>query len=136
MDNFYKNIYPEDIDPNDYDFDHPRSLDFDYYYKCLNELINKGSTDIPTYSFITNKRLKETEHVKCSKILICEGILILHDKRIRNLFDLKLFIQCDTDIALGRRIIRDIKERGRDVRSVLHRYNKFVKKDFEKYIQP
>lgn len=60
----------------------------------------------------------------------------LYDEKIRNLFDLKLFILCDSDIALARRILRDIKERGRDVNEVLTRYNRFIKQDYEKYVKP
>lgn len=68
--------------------------------------------------------------------LIFEGILSMHDEKIRNLFDLRIFIHCEADIALSRRLIRDISDRGRDVKEVLNRYNKFVKKDFEKYVKP
>lgn len=60
----------------------------------------------------------------------------MYDERIRDLCDLKIFIHCDADIALARRILRDIKERGRDVNEVLNRYNKFVKEDYEKYVKP
>jgi hypothetical protein len=65
-----------------------------------------------------------------------EGILCLHDHRLKDLFDLKIFIHCDLDIALGRRILRDIAERGRDVNEVLNRYNKFVKPDFQQFVKP
>ena len=65
-----------------------------------------------------------------------KGILCLHDERLREFPDLKIFIHCDPDIALGRRILRDIAERGRDVNEVLTRYNRFVKPDFEKFVKP
>ena len=67
-------------------------------------------------------------------VFIFEGILSMYDESIRDLFDIKIFVNCDQDVCLARRIIRDIKERGRDVNEVLKRYNKFVKNDFEKYV--
>ena len=70
------------------------------------------------------------------EIFIFEGILSLYEEKIRDLFDVKIFVHCDQDICLARRILRDIKERGRDVNEVLKRYNRFVKVDFEKYVQP
>ncbi len=134
-DNFYFSI-PKGIDPDDYDFDHPNSLDFDLMYKCLQELINDGETTLPVYSFIKHKSTGETNVLRAKNVIIFEGILSMHDERIRNMFDLKIFIHCDADIALSRRILRDIKERGRDINEVLKRYNTFIKQDYEKYVKP
>ena len=104
MDNFYWGI-PENIEnPDDYDFDHPKSLDFDYMYKCLRELLSQGETMAPQYCFKTHSRKKEKVKLVSKEVLIFEGILSMHDERIRNLFDLKIFIHCDADIALARRI--------------------------------
>jgi uridine kinase len=127
---------PPNLHPNDYDFDHPKSLDFPFINKCLKELLEKKETESPVYCFKTHKRLPEKTKLICKEVLIFEGILSLYDENIRNLFDLKIFIQCDADIALARRIIRDINERGRDIDEVLTRYNRFVKEDFEKFVRP
>jgi uridine kinase len=136
MDNFYIGI-PKNINPDDYDFDHPSSLDFDYIVKCTKELVTTGKTEIPIYDFKTHSRVKDKKQVLIAdRIIIFEGILCLHDERIRDLFDLKIFIHCDPDIALGRRILRDIAERGRDVNEVLTRYNRFIKPGFEKFVKP
>lgn len=136
MDNFYKGL-PKGTEIDDYDFDHPSSLDFAYMTKCLKELIEKRETETPIYDFTCHSRVKDKkQHQTTKEVLILEGILSMYDERIRNLFDLKIFIYCDSDIALARRILRDIKERGRSVESVLNRYNRFVKKDFQKYVKP
>lgn len=128
---------PEDTDPADYDFDHPNSLDFDEMYKSLLELSEGKETFVPDYCFKTNKRLPGKKIcLKPNSIVIFEGILSFHDERIRDLMDLKIFIVCDLDIALARRILRDIKERGRDVKEVLTRYNKFIKHGYEKFVKP
>lgn len=136
LDNFYIGI-PSHIDPDNYDFDHPESLDWDYIHKCLSELITNGFTESPVYDFTVHARIPDkTIKVISKPIIIVEGILCLYDQRIRDLFDLKIFINCDNDIALGRRILRDISERGRDVNEVLRRYTKFVKPDYENFVKP
>ena len=76
LDNFYMGI-PEGVDPIDYDFDHPGSLDFDYVVKCIKELVEKGETKIPIYDFKTHSRVKnEFNHLKSDGLIIFEGILI------------------------------------------------------------
>ena len=128
---------PKGADASSYDFDHPSSLNMDLLYKCLLELLKTGQTEIPVYCFKTHSPLpNQSTKLKTKKLLVLEGILSMYDERIRNLCDLKIFIHCDADIALARRILRDIKERGRDVTEVLNRYNNFVKEDYEKYVKP
>lgn len=122
MDNFYIGL-PPGMKGEDYDFDHPMSLNFEALNKCLRELLIQKKTQLPIYDFKQHRQSGRFETLVCKDILICEGILILHDEKIRDLFDLKLFIKCDEDVALARRILRDIKERGRDVYEVLNRYN-------------
>ena len=106
-------------------------------YRCLVELVAGKETRTPVYCFKTHMQLPGQYKTLAPKdIIIFEGILCMHDERIRKLFDLKIFIHCDPDIALARRIRRDINERGRDVTEVLKRYNRFVKRDFDKYVKP
>lgn len=69
-------------------------------------------------------------------IIVFEGILSLHDERIKNMMDLKIFIQCDPDIALCRRLLRDTNERGRDVTEVLTRYNRFIRDGYQQFVKP
>lgn len=135
MDNFYKGL-PHGINPDDYDFDHPKSLDNEKLYETLQELFDKGETNVSIYDFKHHGPSGEFQNIKLKDIFIFEGILSLYDERIRDLFDIKIFVHCDQDICLARRLIRDISERGRDVHEVLKRYNRFVKSDFEKYVKP
>lgn len=124
------------VHPDNYDFDHPNSIDIDQMYECLLQLYNGLPTKTPVYNFSTHSREQgQSRVIEPKPIVIFEGILSMYDERIRNLFDLKIFINLDLDLALARRIVRDIKERGRDVREVLHRFHTFVKKDYNAYVK-
>ena len=93
-------------------------------------------TKVPIYDFKIHQALKDQWNVLEPKpIIIFEGILSMYDERIRNMFDLKIFVNIDLDLALARRIKRDISERGRDLREVLHRFHTFVKKDYNNYVK-
>lgn len=128
---FYFGV-PDDVDPDFYDFDHPSSLDFDEAYECIKKLHNMEAASIPVYDFVTHARSKtETTRAEPGNIVIVEGILAFHDKRIRDLMDLKIFVQVEPDEALCRRLIRDIGERGRSYEEVLTRYNRYVKTDHD-----
>lgn len=124
------------MNPDDYDFDHPSSFDFDEIILCLGKLLNGEEVEIPNYSFVEHARMKERVLVKPTDILIFEGIMSLHKKEIRDMLDLKIFIDCELDIALARRISRDIRDRGRDVHEVLGRFNRFVRKNYKEFVLP
>jgi uridine kinase len=81
-------------------------------------------------------REEQLIEVQAHDIVIFEGILALHDPFVKNLMSLKIFINCDLDVALGRRIIRDTVDRGRNVKETLQRYFKFVKESYEEYVKP
>jgi uridine kinase len=137
MDTYYKNLTPEqEKNLNNYNFDTPDALDLDLLSEHLTSLMNWKSIEMPTYDFATNKRQKETVHLKPNKFIIFEGILAFHDKRMRDLMDLKLFIDLDDDIRLSRRIYRDIISRGRKMKDVIERYHKFVKPAYNTFIKP
>ena len=137
MDTYYKDLTPEqEKNLNNYNFDTPDALDLDLLSEHLSSLMKWKSIDMPTYDFATNKRLEKTEHLKPNKFIIFEGILAFHDKRMRDLMDLKLFIDLDDDIRLSRRIYRDIISRGRKMKDVLDRYHKFVKPAYNTFIKP
>jgi uridine kinase len=137
MDTYYKNLTPEqEKDLNNYNFDTPDALDLDLLSEHLTSLMNWKSIEMPTYDFATNKRQEETIHLKPNKFIIFEGILAFHDKRMRDLMDLKLFIDLDDDIRLSRRIYRDIISRGRKMKDVIERYHKFVKPAYNTFIKP
>ena len=91
---------------------------------------------MPTYDFTTSSRKKETKKISPCQFIIFEGILAFYDKRIRNLMNMKIFVDLDDDIRLARRIYRDMIDRGRNMHNIISRYHKFVKPAFEKYIGP
>jgi uridine kinase len=123
--------------PANYDFDHPSSLDFEAVFQSLKDLREMKVTKIPVYSFITNAKVPgEFKEIKPKHFVIFEGIMAFYDERIRDLLDLKIFIHCDSDISLCRRVMRDIQDRGRDATEVLTRYNKFVREDYNNFVKP
>ena len=137
MDTYYKNLTEEELKRvEEYNFDAPEALDLDLLSYHLSELMSMRSIDMPTYNFAENKRCIETIKVEPNKFIIFEGILAFHDKRMRDMMDMKIFVDLDGDIRLSRRIYRDIISRGREMKSVLERYRKFVKPAFETYIKP
>eukprot|EP01062_Namystynia_karyoxenos_P004865 TRINITY_DN11717_c0_g1_i1.p1 TRINITY_DN11717_c0_g1~~TRINITY_DN11717_c0_g1_i1.p1 ORF type:complete len:305 (+),score=87.15 TRINITY_DN11717_c0_g1_i1:78-992(+) len=136
MDSFYKTPSPEELaDITNYNFDHPNAFDFPAIEKCFRQLQNQGEAQIPKYSFETHSRLQDTELI-AGEVVFFEGILTLHDERVRELLDLTIFVDCDLDTCLVRRIRRDMRERGRSVDNILQQYEKTVKPMFETFIQP
>ena len=117
-------------------FDHPDSIEFDLMIEHVKRLKKGESIQEPIYSFITCTRSKETNLVHPQKVLIIEGILCLTNKQLRNLMDLKVFVDCDSDLRLSRVIMRDILERGRNVEQVLTRYEKTVRPSHLQFIEP
>ena len=120
----------------DYNFDRPEALDFDLAYQHLLDLKEGKTIEMPVYSFHVSKRMNYTQTVSPKKIIIFEGIFSLHEKRMRELMDIKLFFDLDSDIRFFRRIIRDISDRSRQIDTVIERYFRFVKPAFDRYILP
>ncbi len=117
-------------------FDHPDSVEFDLLVRHLNELRAGHHVEMPVYSYLTCVRADETVHLKPSRVVVVEGILILADQALRELFDIKVFVDADADDRLGRVIQRDIIERGRTVLQVLERYHQTVKPSHLQFIEP
>lgn len=117
-------------------FDHPDSIEFELMIDHVKKLRNGEPIAEPVYSFITCTRAKETVHVEPKEVLIIEGILCLSNKNLRNLMDIKVFVDCDSDLRLSRVIQRDMKERGRNVDEVLKRYEKTVRPSHLQFIEP
>lgn len=117
-------------------FDHPRSIDFDLLVKHLNQLKEGKSIQQPVYSFVKHNRTGDTILTKPRKVVIVEGILILTNPEIRELFDIKIFVHADSDERLIRRLKRDITERGRDIDEVLTRYQTTLKPMHQQFIEP
>lgn len=117
-------------------FDHPRSLEFSLLIEHIKQLKAGNSIPQPIYSYLTCTRSKETILVEPKKVVIVEGILILANAQLRNLMDIKVFVDADNDDRLMRVIMRDIVERGRSVNKVLERYEKTVKPMHLQFIEP
>ena len=137
QDSYYKDTshlsYNERIKIN---FDHPRSIDFDLLTDHLKELKQDKPINQPVYSFVKHNRTGDTILTHPRKVMIVEGILILTNPEVRDLFDIKIFVHADSDERLIRRLKRDIAERGRDLDEVLMRYQSTLKPMHEQFIEP
>lgn len=117
-------------------FDHPDSLEFSLLINHLRQLKKGHPVQMPVYSYLTCLRSKETITIKPARVILVEGILILADPQLRNMFDIKVFVDADADDRLGRVIQRDIIERDRSVLMVLKRYHDTVKPSHLQFIEP
>lgn len=117
-------------------FDHPDAIEFDLMIEHVKSLKSGIPIMEPVYSFISCTREKETKLVEPREVLIIEGILCLFNKKLRDLMDIKVFVDCDSDVRLSRVIQRDTEERGRDVSEVLERYEKTVRPSHLQFIEP
>ncbi len=117
-------------------FDHPKAIDFDLLVAHVNNLKQNIIIEQPVYSFVTHNRIKDTLKTHPRKVVIFEGILIFNSSRLRNLFDIKIFVHADADERLIRRVRRDIEERGRDINEVLSRYQNTLKPMHQQFIEP
>lgn len=117
-------------------YDHPDAFDMPLLEKQLGQLLNRQAIEMPTYDFTAHTRSKETVHVEPANIIILEGILVLFSKEIRDLMDIKVYVDTDDDIRFIRRLERDIKERGRSLDSVINQYLATVKPMYHQFIEP
>jgi uridine kinase len=117
-------------------FDHPRSLEFKLLIEHIKNLKEGKAIKQPIYSYLTCTRSEESIPVAPKKVIIIEGILILQNAQLRNLMDIKVFVDADSDDRLMRVIQRDLVERGRSVSKVLERYEKTVKPMHLQFIEP
>lgn len=117
-------------------YDHPLALDNDLFYEHIKDLLAGKAIDKPTYDFVELNRQKVTEKIYPAEIIILEGILVLEDERIRNLADIKIFVEADDDTRLIRRIKRDTTERGRTLENVLNQYLTTVKPMHHAFVKP
>ena len=117
-------------------FDHPDAFDWKLLIKQVNELRKGNAIEQPTYSYIKCNRLPETIHVEPKPVIIIEGLMTLLNKKLRDMMDLKIFVDADSDERLIRNIQRDIVERGRDVKMVVDRYLEVLKPMHEQFIEP
>ena len=137
MDCYYKNNshlpFDERVKTN---YDHPNAFDSDLLVSHLIDLKCDRAIDYPTYDFTTHSRKDEWIHANPKKVIIVEGIMLFTIPEIVKLLDIKIFVDTDADVRILRRILRDVKERGRSLDSVVEQYVNTVKPMHESYIEP
>ncbi|OIJ16625.1 uridine kinase [Anaerobacillus alkalilacustris] len=117
-------------------YDHPLAFDNDLLIEHLEQLLSYQTIEKPIYDYSNHTRDKESVYVKPKDVIILEGILILEDKRLRDLMDIKLFVDTDADIRIIRRLVRDIEERGRTMEAVIQQYTSIVRPMHLQFIEP
>lgn len=117
-------------------YDHPLAFDNELLIEHLMNLLQQQPIDKPVYDYVQHTRSEEVIHVEPKDVIIVEGILVLEDKRLRDLMDIKLFVDTDSDLRIIRRIERDIKERGRTIDSVIEQYLTAVRPMHNLFIEP
>ena len=136
-DNYYKRhddlTYEERCCLN---YDEPAALETDLMARHLDQLRHGEAIDCPVYDFTVHNRSDETVRIVPKKVIIVEGILIFENEPLRDLMDIRIFVDTDADVRLCRRIKRDVNKRGRSLESVLQQYQQTVKPMHEKYVEP
>ncbi|KAF5476572.1 hypothetical protein F2P56_003313 [Juglans regia] len=138
QDSFYRGLTDDELKHvHEYNFDHPDAFDTEQLLECIGKLKSGQPVQVPIYNFKDHRRCSDSfRQVNATDVIILEGILVFHDQRVRNLMNMKIFVDADADTRLARRIKRDTVERSRDVHSVLEQYSKFVKPAFDNFILP
>lgn len=137
QDSYYKDSSDKPLEERlEMNFDHPDSIEWELLVKHLGELREGKEIQQPIYSYLTCTRATETIPIKPCKVVIVEGILVLTNPELRQMLDLKVFVDADADDRLIRVINRDIVERGRSVNKVMERYELTVKPMHEQFIEP
>jgi len=117
-------------------FDHPDSLDSELLASHVKQLRNYQAIDLPIYDFLTDRRTSQTKRIEPQPIILVEGILIFTDRALRELFDVKIFVDADADLRLIRRLERDIHERGRTTETVIRQYLATVRPMHLEFVEP
>eukprot|EP00124_Ichthyophonus_hoferi_P001342 Ihof_evm4s67 gene=Ihof_evmTU4s67 len=139
LDSFYKPLTDEQremAERTEFNFDHPDTFDFDRCYKVLKRLKEGNNVEIPMYDFNKHSSNSQSQTMYGANVIIFEGIMAFHTPELRNLMDMKIFVDADADIRLARRLQKDVTERGRDLKEVIKQYNSFVKPAFDEFIYP
>lgn len=137
QDNYYKSAeFISNANITAFNFDHPDAFDNNLIIEHLSALKRGEYIDMPTYDFVHHRRKSETLRVAPRKVVLFEGIMVFTDKAVRDLIDLKIFVDTPDDIRFIRRIIRDIKERGRTLDSVIEQYLNVVRPGHYGFIEP
>ncbi len=137
QDSYYKNNSALSIDErNQQNFDHPDAIDIELFNKQLVSLLGGKSVEIPIYDFSIHNRRNQRQFVKPCRIIVIEGILTLYFDSLRKLMNIKVFVDTPDNIRFTRRLSRDVKERGRTIKSVTNQYEKTVKPMYDQFVKP
>ena len=137
QDSYYKNNSALSIDErNQQNFDHPDAIDIELFNKQLVSLLGGKSVEIPIYDFSIHNRRNQRQFVRPCKIIVIEGILTLYFQTLRKLMNIKVFVDTPDNIRFTRRLSRDVKERGRTIKSVTNQYEKTVKPMYDQFVKP
>ena len=134
LDSFYSGV-PDGVDPKTYNFDSPDAFNIDQCIDVIKNLKNGKSVSVPQYDFITHKPKEEKTYIEKVDIVLFEGIFGFYWQELRDLMDLRIYIETASDICLMRRTLRDVRERGRTLESIYQQYEKFVRPAYLKYIK-
>jgi uridine kinase len=134
---YYKDLShrPQD-ERSKWNFDHPDSVEFDLLIEDLIKMRAGETVEVPQYDYVTHSRLAETMTIEPQKVIIVEGIMVLYEPILRELLDIKIFVDTDKDIRFIRRLKRDIYERGRAVNNVIDQYMQTVRPMHETFVEP
>lgn len=140
LDNFYKPLSKEQRERafnSQYDFDEPAAIDLDLAYECISNLREGKKTNIPIYSFVHHNRVPDKSiPIYGASVIVLEGIYALYDQRLLDLMDIKIYVDTDLDVCLARRLSRDIVSRGRDLQGCIDQWERFVKPNAVKFVNP
>ena len=137
QDNYYRSaVFVNNSNITAYNFDHPDAFDMELLHKHLSDLKQGKGIDMPQYDFVHHCRMKETIHMESAPLIIVEGLMVLFDPGIRDLLDLKIYVDTPDDIRFIRRLLRDINERGRTLDSVVKQYLEVVRPGHASFIEP
>jgi uridine kinase len=137
LDNYYKDLkFLSKSERNSKNFDHPDSIDFKLFYQHLTKLSLGNYIDTPTYSYKTHLRKNKTNRIEKVDLLIIDGLFILLKEKIRDFFDLTIFLDVNSDSRLLRRIKRDVKERSGNKNYIRDRFKNIVEPMHQKYVEP
>lgn len=117
-------------------YDHPDAMETELLVRQLQELKEGKAIDCPVYDYTAHNRSDQVMHVEPKRVILLEGILVLADERLRDLMDIKVYVEADADERILRRILRDVKERGRDIEGVMQQYLTTVKPMHYLYVEP
>jgi uridine kinase len=137
MDSYYRELHHLTLEEREKtNFDHPDALEIDLLVKHIKDLKSGKNVEVPVYSFETHQRLPQTTTVLSSDVLILEGILLFVEPALRDLIDIKVFVDADADIRFIRRLKRDVAERGRTVDQICKQYLETVRVMHDQFVEP